>query len=378
MKILKIAVICEIINYHSGARAPLEIAKNLSKQKQQVHLYSFNTNLDQKALRDLKINGVNVKIFKKFNFPFLKKLKASIQLYKTLKRIQPQIIVFSSTLPFFIAAKISGVPIIQVYMGTQFNAYLERKIPYEKIYFWEKAINKLANLYIYISELIPFKLSTKILPISNFAKNEGENLYRRKVEKTIYLGATPFPTSKKGFLKNGDDINIISVSRITPYKGFHKIIKAIENIKTSKKVTFTIIGSQPKKHYFDYLKSIGGEKLKILIDPTDTKLAQTYQKSDIYASADKHQFFGLPITEAALFNIPAVSLNFAAAKEIIDHKKTGFVSKNQKDFSKHLEKLVNSDRLRRKMGKAASIRAQRLFNWTTIAQNYQKFLEKTL
>lgn len=374
MKSLKIGILTEIINFHSGSRAPLEIARHLSILGQKVTVYAYNTMLDNRAKTSLQKDGVKIRIIKRFNLPYFGKYVSTIALFKILKKNPPDIITFSGTLPFFIAAKISGIPIIRVYMGTQFDAYLERKNPDEKIFFWEKAINKLTNLYIFISELIPFKLSTKIVSISNFAKREGEILYRRKVEKTIYLGTSNFPISKKVFLKNSDTINIISVSRITPYKGFHKIIEAIKNVKTKKKIILTIAGSQPKQHYLSYLKKIGGDNLNIVLNPSDTQLAKIFRNADIYTCADRYLYFGLPICEAAYFNLPTVTLNIAAAPEIVEHNKTGYVANSQAQFSKYIEKLTNNPTLCSKMGKAANKRAQNFFSWKKAALNYQMFL----
>ncbi len=107
-----------------------------------------------------------------------------------------------------------------------------------------------------------------------------------------------------------------------------------------------------------------------VIDPTDHELAVLYQRAHIYASADRYLYFGLPICEAARFQIPAVSLSLAAAQEIIVHSKTGFIAKNQIEFSAYLEKLINNPNLRDKMGQSAQKRAQEIFTWEKTAREY--------
>lgn len=376
MKTLKIGILTEIINFHSGSRAPLEIARHLSILGQIVTVYAYNTMLDKQAKSSLEKNGVRIKIIKRITLPYFGKYISSISLYKILKKDNPDIMTFSGTLPFFLSAKLTGIPLIRIYMGTQFNALLEETTPEKGVPIWLNFLNIIANTVIYLNNFISFRLSDGIVCISKFAKYEGENLYGRTVNAVIYLGTTPLLKKFTKFKKNRDAINIISVSRITPYKGFHKIIEAIKNVKTKKKIVFTIVGSQPKQDYLTYLKKIDCDKLKIILNPSDSQLAQIFRSSNIYACADRYLYFGLPICEAASFKIPTVTLNLAAASEIVEHKKTGFVANSQEEFSKYLAKLINDPSLCSNMGKAANKRVQNFFSWKKAALKYQKFLIK--
>src|SRR3989344_7114924 len=124
MKSLKIGILTEIVSYHSGSRAPLEIAKHLAKLKQNVAVYAYNFAKDNQAYKDLKKNGVKIIFFSKPNIPYLGKFISSLKLYKTLKKNKPDIMTFSGTPPFFFAAKLTQIPIVRIYQGTQFDAYL--------------------------------------------------------------------------------------------------------------------------------------------------------------------------------------------------------------------------------------------------------------
>ena len=375
MKRLKIGVLTEIINYHSGSRAPLEIAKHLSLQNQHVTVYAYSDLLDKQAQEDLKNNGVQIKTIEKQNIPVFSKLIASIQLFFILKKDKPQITTFSGTPPFFVAAKLTGIPVVRIYQGTQFDALLENRVPNSKINLPELLLNKIVNFLIYLIDCMSFRLSNAVVAISKYSKEEGEALYRRKVVKIIYHGSTNIlaTTNEK---KPRNQINIISVSRLTPYKGFHLIIKALKKVHTAKKVNLIIAGSQPKPNYVKYLKRIGGKNLKIYIDPKDTDLAKLYRKSHIYANCDRYLYFGLPICEAALFNLPCISLNFAAAPEIVANKKTGYVAENLDQFASYLEKMINNPNLTFKMGQAARKTATEIFTWEKSAQKYLEVFRK--
>ncbi len=373
MKKLKIGVLTEIINYHSGARAPLMIAKHLAKRGHNVTVFAYNTMLDHTALADLNDSGVRIVFIK------IKRIKyfSAIALYLELKKNPPDAVWFSGTLPFFVAAKFTGVPIIRMYQGTQFDALLENKNPNEKLTFKDKFLNQVANLYIYMNDFISFRLSNSIVAISEFSAREGEALYKRKCDKVIFHGTSFLPIIKSPTKTKKNTFNIISVSRITPYKGFHILLNALKKIKTNKNILLTIVGSQPKLKYVKYLKKLGGKQVNIILNPSDNELSKLYKQTDICATADRYLYFGLSIYEAAYFNKPTIALNQAAALEIILHEKTGFVAENIDKLSHYMTVLINNPKLRYILGKNANNLAH-IYTWDYCAGEWEKVILKTI
>ncbi len=374
MKTLDIGVLCEIIDNHSGSRAPLEIASHLAALNQKVTIYAYDYKLNRRAKADLKRKNVKVILIKKPNIPFIGKYAGAITLLKILRTRRHQIMTYCAMFPFFLAGILSGTPIVRIYQGTQFDALLERKLPGEKLNLFEKVTNFFANIYIYSIELTTTHFSKGIVAISKYAKKEAEKLYFKKVDRVIYLGTTYLGKSQSGS-KPKKKYSFISVSRITPYKGFHLIIKALNKLKT-KNINYVIVGSQPKKKYQQYLKKIGYPFVKLVINPPDRELANLYRTSKIYLNADRHQYFGLTLTEAALYGLPTVSFDFAASRELIDDNKSGFIAKNEAQFTKAVEKLLKNPKLMRKMGSNARIKAQKEFTWRNTTINYLSLLNK--
>ncbi len=374
-KSLKIVVLTEVINFHSGSRAPLEIARHLSLLGQDVHVYAYDFMFDEEAYQSLVADNLKVTIIKKPTMPFIGKYFVSIKLFLLLKSSRFDIITFSASPPSFLAAKLTMVPIIRIYMGTQFDAYLENKLPSQKPNFFEMLTNKITNIYIYVIEYITLYLSSEIVAISQYCAKDGESLYHKKISYVIYLGTTFFkPSSDR---KSRKIINLISVSRITPYKGFHRIVESLNLLKLNN-VKLTIVGSQPKPRYVKYLKKIGGKKLRVVINPSDNELAKYYQKSDIYVNADKYLFFGLPICEAGYIGIPSISFDYAAAREVIDHGKSGYVARNETEFAYYLEKLIDNEKLREKFGRNAKKIILEKFTWENTAKEYLELFKKMI
>ena len=201
-------------------------------------------------------------------------------------------------------------------------------------------------------------------------------MYRKNVSEVIYLGTTILPRIiRNETIEKTVDLSLLAVSRITPYKGFHLIVEALKRVKTKKKIHLNIVGSQIKQNYVDYLKKIGGKNIDIIIDPTDQKLANLYQNSDIYVTADRYLYFGLPIVEAAQFSKPTISFNFAAASELIEHGKTGFITETSEEFSRYIKILAQDYKLREQLGKQAKIRSQQ-FSWDACSKRWEDVLRK--
>lgn len=362
---MKIAFLIKVLNPCSSSRAPIELAKKLSRHHQ-IILFAYKTQLDQECQKKLEKLGIKVILF-----------NDSLSLLKQLKAFQPEILSFHATLPFFIGAKLSQIPLIKTYYGTQLNAYLERLIPGQKPSLSHRFLNFLANQYLIASEKIQFKLATEMIAISQYTSQEAKKLYHREIP-FVYLGANSEPFKKKKQPKKTHPFTILSVSRITPYKGFHLLIQVVNEVqkKINLPLKLIIVGLAEKKNYLKYLNQIKTPDTKILLNLSNEKLAQLYQSCDLYATCDRYLFFGLPPLETALFGKPTLALDFCAASEIIIHGKTGLVAKNLNQFKKFLVQLIQDKSLRERLGQNAKKRVKKEFNWEKTTRTYEKIFKK--
>ena len=297
-------------------------------------------------------------------------------LVKLLKIQDPHVAFLAASTSFLLSAKLAKVPVVRIYMGSQFNAYLENKFP-RSINSLDRLLNFLANCLTYLTELASVWLSDRIIAISNYCQEEVRRLYRRRVNQTIYLGGNHLPHHGAGQpdqRTNGKTFKIISVSRITPYKNFHLLVDALKASHHKQSIRMDIVGSNPKAHYLKYLKKISPKNVQILLDVSDSKLSHLYQQSDLYLTADRYLFFGFPIVEIAFFQKPSIALDFAAASEIIEDGRTGFVVKNSREMAKYIDYLFENRALLKQLGKNAQIHAQKNFTWETVAKKYLDFL----
>lgn len=372
---MKIAVITEIISTHSGSRAPIELAKQLSLNNE-ITLLAYDFKTEKEAKTNLEEKGIKVVLVKPPAFPFGKYL-AALKFLPHLK--ESEIISFHGTLPAFLVAKLARRPLIKTYYGTQLNAYYERLLPTQKPILKDKLFNWLGNRLTLFVGKIYFYLSDQTVGISHYTSVEAERLYRKYIP-FIYLGSNLIPP-KSNRIKpiHSKTINLLSVSRLTPYKGFHCLLKVFKELNMEiPQIKLTITGSVSKKNYLVYLKTVANKNVEILTDISDQKLTELYQKCDVYATCDRYLFFGLPLVEAAYFGKPSVALDFAAAAEVIRNGQTGYVAKKLVDFKRCIKKLVLNEKLRDNLGGQAQKQAQLLFAWPKVAKEYEKLFSTIL
>ncbi len=304
---------------------------------------------------------------------FFSKLRGAINLHrlKILKEID--IISFHGSLPLFIFTKFLHKPYVYTYYGTQFDAYLEKffgkKAGYKNLF-----INWLTNQFIYIFQAVPVWSSPHIVGISKYCVNEIRQLYRVK-SKHVYLGTFTDGVNKTKS-KTRKTLRFISISRFTPYKGFHHLINIVHKLRVASKINIglTLIGSS---HYFNYLNLLKSYKypwLKIYETIQEPLRIKLLNESHIYLNYDRYLFFGLPLIEAAACSVPTVTRDFCAACEIVIRKKTGLVAKNEDEFYDCVKTLSENKYLLKTLSQNANLRAKTIFDWKLSARKYYQLL----
>lgn len=366
---LKIAILAQTISPHSGARSVIELARSLARNNQ-VTIYTKYEKPEKNSSNEHLGNTVNIKSFKRFS-PFSSFCKKLLE----FKKSNYDIICANTTLSTFLPSAFSGKPLVATYHGTQWNVWSNKMFLQNNFSYFFLPLDIATNILIWLKTFPLFLLSRKTVAVSNYAANEAKRYYFAS-PKPIYWGSKLKTFKKLPGKTPASQITIISVSRITPYKGFHHLIDVIKKIKIDN-LNLIICGSQPQKNYLKMLQKMADKRIKIIVDPTDQKLSQLYKTSDIYATFDKYLFFGMPILEAASFGLPTVAMDFAAASEIVLHQKTGFVAKNHEEFREYLELLIKNKNLRQRLGKNAKEYAKK-FTWQKTAQAYEEIFKSVI
>jgi len=167
---------------------------------------------------------------------------------------------------------------------------------------------------------------------------------------------------------------ILYSGRISSEKGLDILIQAIEIISNDNDVELNIVGNYNKNNWF-YKKLIKNlEKLKcknkihFLGHQSSDKLKLFYKESDILVIPSRTEAFPRVISEAMDSGLPIIASNVGGIPYYIKNERNGmlFKSKDSKDLSQKIEKLINNKKIYAKIRNLAfkSIKGNTIKNQT--------------
>lgn len=159
---------------------------------------------------------------------------------------------------------------------------------------------------------------------------------------------------------------VLGVSRLVPRKGFDVLVDAVAGLDPS--VVLAVAGSGRDA---DRLRARArarglGERARFLGRVPDAALADVYGCADVFAMLCRERWagleaegFGIVFLEAAACGVPAVAGRSGGSHEAVVDGETGFVvePRDVDAVRRSLERLLEDDALRARMGEAARRRA---------------------
>lgn len=374
---MKIGILVDLLDEHSGARAAPLLARALAKAAPGDEFVILTAQNRLSPQTQGSFPG-NLKIVVFNNSSLL-----SLNLWRKIRGEKINLISAHCSLRLLIAARLSGRKIIRTDYGTQFPSLNNAFYSWRPGLF-SSIINQIGNLWVYFRDYLKFIFSHRNIGISSDNALKARKLYGKKIN-FIYLGCDDFFSEGDSFSfsngKNEDRLRILSVSRFVPYKGFHLLIESFGNLcRRYPKIELVLIGGQADSKYLRFIKNLAERQtnIKILFNPDDMVLRKYFTSSQIYASGTRWEAFGLPFLEASLFGLPTLGFSFfGPAAEVIKDGETGLLAKDFGDFQKNLEKLVTDEKLREGLGNAGRKFASH-FTWQETAKGYLEIFKRTV
>ncbi|KAF2519765.1 glycosyltransferase [Flavobacterium salilacus subsp. salilacus] len=167
-------------------------------------------------------------------------------------------------------------------------------------------------------------------------------------------------------------ISIVAIGRLIPIKGFENLIKAAAILKDrNKSFHIHIIGKGPLENDLNALiTELKVEKYVTLHGFVENPYP-IIKNSDIYIIPSYSE--GLPTApiEAAILGRPLVATNVSGCREVIDNGKYGImVEPEGESIANGLEKLIDSEDLRKEYAELALTRAKFFDDETAMQQYY--------
>lgn len=213
----------------------------------------------------------------------------------------------------------------------------------------------------------------------------------------------------EGPATGADGGRIIVVGRVSPEKGIHVLLEALDQVLDRFPQTKLTIAGPVVNMPVDFFRPMFADpKLKALEPLFGGKYAEflkrtvpprvagrtvfkgmvphagligLYQGADLLAFPSVwHEPFGIPLVEAMACGLPVVATRGGGVPEIVEDGKTGILVDrgDAAALAQGIIRLLGDDALRARMGQAGRRRAVERFSWETVAENLLACYERVL
>lgn len=172
--------------------------------------------------------------------------------------------------------------------------------------------------------------------------------------------------------------HVICWGPLWPGKGLDFIIRSVAKIPEGHRPKVVLPWSRGSDAYRAKLEAIGKE-LGVLIDfpkdLRDNELLVLIQGSKVCVYAPRMELLGLVALEAMSAGLPVVGVREGGLRETVLDESTGFLcERNETEFADRLLALLESDRLREKMGRRAAAYIRSEWKWGQTAQRIETLM----
>jgi len=222
-----------------------------------------------------------------------------------------------------------------------------------------------------------YKCQRLIVP-SNSTKNDLLSLYGAEKEKVavVYHGANFLPREKK----TAEEPYFLFVGRIEERKNVRGLILSFKVLKDRFKVPHKlyIVGKTGygAKPIFKLVDELGLEKDIVFSGylPND-KLAEVYQKADLFLFPTLYEGFGLPVLEAFANGVPVICSDIPVLREIAGNAAVFVNPANPFEIATFVFAVLKDAKMQKYLIKEGRERLK-LFSWEKCAQETIRILEE--
>lgn len=245
---------------------------------------------------------------------------------------------------------------------------------------------KLIFVYIFKSLIKNYAKKYNVYCNSNYTKYWLTKEW--KVDAKILYPPIDIPKKKRKRIKKEDII--LSTGRLTPDKNYEFVIACFKKLyETNKNYRCVICGIKYNDNYFNKLVRLSqGYPIKIMTNVSDKTLNDFYDKTKIFIQAKglnvnekKYpalvEHFGMAVAEAMAHGCIPIILNKGGYRETVESGKSGFLFNDKNEAIEKLRLIINNEKLRKKMSKAAEKRAEK-FSLKRMQKEIDDAIEETI
>jgi glycosyltransferase involved in cell wall biosynthesis len=211
------------------------------------------------------------------------------------------------------------------------------------------------------------QLSNKTLPPHLVALPCGDNFSSDIVDEKKY---------------NSGQLKILFVGNLSKQKGLHVLLRSLTLLK-EKPISLTVVGREDvERAYVNQQKEFAKKqgifnKVTFMGVLTGESLRTMYQQHDVFVLPSKNEAYGIVYLEAMQFGLPAIATTMGGGREIIEHKKNGFLvpAEDSIALAEILDKLLQDHGYLAELAKRARERYEAHPQWHQSCENIHDFLK---
>lgn len=169
-------------------------------------------------------------------------------------------------------------------------------------------------------------------------------------------------------------VHILAVGRISEHKGQEWLAEVVREVSTitKKKVVLTLVGKDDGmgtslKEKFPDTDNFNMELPGAV---SDAELSEFYQTADIFALFPEYESFGLVYIEAMSYNLPVVTHDVGAVREVLGDNALITDKYNKAQAKVLLSKIIEDEEFRAELGQRANAFVRETYSWETAAKSF--------
>ena len=179
---------------------------------------------------------------------------------------------------------------------------------------------------------------------------------------------------------------ILSAGRLSNEKGFLRLLDIWALVQDGIRTSYphlvswqlVIVGDGEMRDEIESkIKNLGLQD-SIILKPFTKNIESEYLAASIYAMASYFEGFGMVLAEASSYALPCIAFDVKTGpSDIIDDGKSGYLIKDNdlQDYANKLIALMDSESLRKDMGKNAKAKMQKQFSKEAIMPLWEQILK---
>ena len=194
----------------------------------------------------------------------------------------------------------------------------------------------------------------------------AEHIARNMSENKVYRIPNGIDIKKFKPGNERDDF-VLAVGRLIKHKGFEYLADAVPG-----NIQVKIIGSGPR--------TIQGKNVQLLRSLEQDKLISYYQRCKIFVLPSLWEGFPFTLLEAMSCGCACIATDVGGVRDLIDDRKNGLLTRprDSEDLKNKIQFLLDNERERKRLGKAARKKVEKNFTWKKVARDTEKVYESVL